>query len=186
TPDRHLLITSPALLDIRRVSHCFSTLIHSDHFLYASLQAASYAARGRLPSAHQHCYAQRSGITLESETLWITLCATGLQGGGELCVREFGQQQEVARGQGGFAELAQAHLISTLLQVERAVEQQPDFQWPAEQPRYQLQVAHLGQSLPALLFQSLPVVRLPQLQVVVGGQVPAEVGNPLAQGALRT
>src|SRR5690606_21944808 len=131
-------------LDIKLVSHCFSTLIHSDHFLYASLQAASYAARGRLPSAHQHCYAQRSGITVESETLWITLCATGLQGGGELCVRELGQQQEVARGQGGCAELAQTHPISTLLQVKRPAEPQHDCQGSADAPGVRSSAAHIG------------------------------------------
>jgi hypothetical protein len=52
---------------------------------------------------------------VESENLWITLCATGLQGGGELCVREFGQQQEQPPGEGDLAPLGQYPLASSLL-----------------------------------------------------------------------
>lgn len=92
-----------------------------------------------------------------------------------------GQQQEVAWAEAVIAEAAQAYVVALLLQVEGAVEQQPEFQRAAKQAANQLQVAHHGQALPALGLQRRPIFITRGGDISQGGQVAAELGEGLIE-----
>src|SRR3990167_6697480 len=98
----------------------------------------------------------------------------------------FGEQQQVAWGELLRAEAAEAYAEALLLQVEGAVEQQPEFQGAAEQAAQQLQVAYLGQALPASGLQPLPVCCSGRRgQLFQGGEVCAVVGEVFRQPGSR-
>ena len=114
---------------------------------------------------------------MNSGFLWITLCATGSQHGCALWADFFCGEEKIAGGELIFTEAPQAHPVAGLLEKQRSIQQQPDFQRATKQARQQFQVAHLGQALPTALFQLLPVGGFRQLQPVVSGQVAAEAGD---------
>src|SRR5690606_5335181 len=93
----------------------------------------------------------------------------------------FGEQQQIAWREPVFAELAQSHAVAVLLQKEGPVQHQPQLQGPAEQVAHQLQVAHLGQALPAGGFQRGPVPFPGSGQSPEFGQVAAVPVEGLAQ-----
>ena len=63
------------------------------------------------------------------------------------------QDHEVAWGGLAVAEGAYSHGVAASLQVEGAVEDDPEFEWAAEEVAQQFQIADLGQPLPAGSFQ---------------------------------
>ena len=77
------------------------------------------------------------------------------------------------------AKQPELHLVALFLQVEGAVEEQPEFQWAAEQGAWQLQIAYYGQTLPALLLKRRPVARRRRRELLERGKVSAVVGKGL-------
>jgi len=93
----------------------------------------------------------------------------------------FGDDHQIAGRQGFRAEGADLCGVLALLQVQGAVEHQPQLQRLAEQAAQQFEVADVGQSLPAARFEVIEVHAMPYGYALQCGQVAAVVGEGFVQ-----